>query len=272
MGGFASLQERISARIDILQDQPFAILDFDNTCIVNDVAEATLAHMCRNCLLRCGDLLPSGRRHCNKEYHEQVFRYYYWLLNRGDVQSASLLCAKMLAGFGWNEASSMVSASIDADGNVPRRDELYGVSVSRGIAVRPVVRKLIEFLEASKVNIWIVSASPEIAVKTAMLRFGLPGRIIALRNKMDGLVLSMELNRPYSIGQGKVDCIKTFIDPGKRPVFGIGDSVHDLPMIEYAEIRAVINADDALAREAHRRGWFILQSSQDRGSRQGDRG
>jgi phosphoserine phosphatase len=42
----------------------------------------------------------------------------------------------------------------------------------------------------------------------------------------------MELDAPYSIGEGKVDCIRTFIAAGNRPLFGIGDSMHDLPMIE----------------------------------------
>jgi phosphoserine phosphatase len=260
MGTFTSLQEAISARIDVLQGQPFATLDFDNTCIVNDVAEATLAHMCRNRLLRCGDLLSSGRRHCSNEYHEQVFRHYYELLDRGDIQAASLLCAKMLAGFRRDEAQAIVAASMDADGTVPRRSELYGVPVSLGLAVRPVLRKLVDFLAANNVQIWIVSASPEIAVQTAMIRFGLPGKVIALRHVMHDAILSPELERPYSIGDGKVDCIKTFIDPGRRPLLGIGDSVHDLPMIEYADIRAVVDADDALAQEARRRGWFVLQT------------
>jgi phosphoserine phosphatase len=265
MGTFTSLREAIGAQIDVLQGQQFATLDFDNTCIVNDVAEATLAHMCRNCLLRCGDLLPWGRRHCGKEYHEQVFRHYHDLLNRGDIQSASLLCAKMFAGLMRDEAEAIVSVSMDVEGNIPRLGELYGVPIWRGLTVRPVLRKLIEFLVANNVQIWIVSASPEIAVRTAMVRFGLTGQVIALRNKMDDLVLSMELEQPYSIGEGKVDCIKKFIDPGKRPLFGVGDSVHDLPMIEYADVHAVVDADDALAREARRRGWFILRSSGDRG-------
>jgi phosphoserine phosphatase len=258
MGIFNSLGEAISARVDGSQGRQFATLDFDNTCIVNDVAEATLAHMCGNCLLRCGDLLPRGRRLCDKAYHEQVFRHYYDLLNRGDIQSASFLCAKMLAGFTPAEADAIVSVSIDAEGTIPRAGELYGVPISRGLAVRPVLRELIELLETSHVQVWIVSGSPEIAVHAAMGRFGLSGKIIALRNKMDDLVLSMELEQPYSIGEGKVDCIRTFIDPDRRPLFAIGDSVHDLPMIAYANVGAVVGADDGLAGQARRRGWFTL--------------
>src|SRR5580704_15440471 len=76
----------LSARIEDVCDQPFAVLDFDNTCIVNDIGEATLAFMCRKHLLRCGELLPSGAQPCSPAYHEQVFRHYHQLLDRGDIR------------------------------------------------------------------------------------------------------------------------------------------------------------------------------------------
>ena len=66
-----------AARIDGAPDLRFGVLDFDNTCIVNDVGEATLAFMCRNQLLRYGELLPSGAQPCDRGYHERVFRHYH---------------------------------------------------------------------------------------------------------------------------------------------------------------------------------------------------
>ena len=258
MNALASLQTAVSHLIDNTRDPPFAVLDFDNTCIVNDIAEATLAYICRNNLLKHGGLLPSGRHRGNDEYHEQVFHHYHELLNQGDIRSASLLCAKLFAGYRRDEAEAVVCASMDAEGNIPRVSELYGVPIALGLAVRPALRKLIDFSRANNIQIWIVSASPEIAVKIAMERFGLPGKLIALRNKMDNAVVASELDEPYSIGEGKVDCIKAFIDTHRRPLFAIGDSIYDLPMIEYADIHAVVDCDNALTKEARRRGWFIL--------------
>ena len=75
MDPLTALEAAIRARIDGAGEQPFAVLDFDNTCIVNDVGEATLAFMCRNRLLRYGGLLPSGAQACDPAYHEQVFRH-----------------------------------------------------------------------------------------------------------------------------------------------------------------------------------------------------
>ncbi len=253
----AALEAAISARIVGARDRPFAVLDFDNTCIVNDVGEAVLAFMCRNHLLRCGELL-SGAQPCDAAYHEQVFRQYHQLLDRGDIRAASLLCAGILAGFTRDEATALVSATLDAEGTVPGEGELCGIVVARGLTMRPSLQRLIAFSNANNIPIWIVSASPEIAVRAAMRRFGIAGNLIALRNRADNAVLSQTLEEPHSIAQGKVDCIRRFIDASRRPLFAVGDSVYDLPMIEYADLHAVVERDNALTREARRRGWFVL--------------
>jgi phosphoserine phosphatase len=253
-----ALEAAISRSIDGAPERPYAVLDFDNTCIVNDVGEATLAFICRNHLLRCGELLPSGAQACDPPYHERVFRHYYELLHDGDIRAASLLCAGVLAGFKSHQAAAAVSAALDAEGTVPGKAELYGVPIAHGLAVRPGLRRLIDFSAKNDIQIWIVSASPEIAVRAAMARFGLDGNLIGLRHRVSDGVLSCVLDEPHSIAQGKVDCIKKFIDDKRRPLFAVGDSVHDLPMVEYAELRAVVECGNDMTQEARRRGWFVL--------------
>jgi phosphoserine phosphatase len=258
MDASTAFEAAISKRLEETREAPFATLDFDNTCIVNDIGEATLAFMCENNLLRCSDLLPSGGKPGDPAYHSQVFRHYHQLLNGGDIRAASLLCARILAGFKPDEATAVVAAALDAEGNIPGEAELFGIPIARGLAVRPALRRLIEFSTANAVQIWIVSASPAIAVQAAMQSFGLPGNLIALRHRIEGEVFSLTLDTPHSIAEGKVDCIKTFIDAKRRPLFAVGDSVYDLPMLEYAELRAVVERDNAVTREARRRGWFVL--------------
>jgi phosphoserine phosphatase len=247
----------VDARLDRTREPPFAVLDFDNTCIVNDVGEATLAFMCRNHLLRCGDLLSSGQP-CSPAYHERVFRHYHYLLNGGDIRAASLLCAGIFAGFKPDEAAAVASAALDAEGSTPGETELFGLPVARGLAARPALQRLIEFSTANAIQMWIVSASPAIAVQAAMRRFEIPGNLIALRHRIDNEVLARALDEPHSIAEGKVDCIKAFIDRSRRPLFAVGDSVYDLPMLEHAELRAVVERDSAMRQEARRRGWFVL--------------
>jgi phosphoserine phosphatase len=258
MDASAAFEAAISKRLDETRAAPFAVMDFDNTCIVNDVGEATLAFMCANSLLRCSDLLPSGGEPGHPAYHGRVFRHYHQLLNGGDIRAASLLCARILAGFKPDEAAAVVAAALDAEGNIPGEAELFGIQIARGLAVRSALRRLIEFSTANAVHIWIASASPAIAVQAAMQRFALPGRLIALRHRIVDGVLSRTLVAPHSIQEGKVDCIKTFIDGKERPLFAVGDSVYDLPMLEYARLRAVVERDNAMTQEARRRGWFVL--------------
>jgi len=258
MDAATALEAAISARIGGASQRPYAVLDFDNTCIVNDVGEATLAFMCRNHLLRHGELLPSGAQACDPPYHERVFRHYYELLDGGDIRAASLLCARMLAGLEPHAAAATAAAALEAEGTVPGETELFGLPVARGLAVRPALRRLIDFAAANDIEIWIVSASPEIAVRAAMTRFGISGNLLALRHQVNDNVLSPALDEPHSIAEGKVDCIKKFIDAKRRPLFAVGDSVYDLPMVEYAEVHAVVERDNALTQEARRRGWFVL--------------
>jgi phosphoserine phosphatase len=200
MDTLATLETAIRARIDGAPDRRFGVLDFDNTCIVNDVGEATLAFMCRNQLLRHAELLPSGAQPCDRDYHERVFRYYRQVLSRGDIRTASLLCARILAGFRRDEAQATVSA-LDAEGDVPGKTELHGIRIARGLAARPGLRRLIDFAKASNVQTWIVSASPAIAVQTAMQRFGLSGNLIALRHQIDDEILSHAIDEPHSMAR-----------------------------------------------------------------------
>jgi len=51
VGQFISLVEAIKEQIGRSHGALFGVLDFDNTCIVNDVGEATLAYIFRNCLI-----------------------------------------------------------------------------------------------------------------------------------------------------------------------------------------------------------------------------
>ena len=134
-----------------------------------------------------------GAQACDPAYHERVIRHYYELLGSGDIRAASLLCAGALAGFAPPEAAAAVSAALDAEGTVPGAAELYGMPIARGLAVRPGLRRLIDFSAANNIQVWIVSASPEIAVRAAMARFGLCGNLIGLRHQVNGGVLSQAI-------------------------------------------------------------------------------
>lgn len=236
------------------QEKSFAVFDFDNTCIVNDIGEAVFGFVCKNKLLKDPTLLPNE----SGDYHERVFRHYYSLLNKKEMLAAYLLCAQAFSGFTLEDIEEITLQTLEAEGTKIGETSLYGIAIPKGLSTRPVAQELLTFLQKEGVEIWIISASPEIIVRSAMKHFGISTQLIGLRNTLNNGILTKEISKPYSIGEGKVTCIKTYIRTDARPLFGIGDSMNDFALIEYSTIRAIVNRTNGLTEEARKRNWFIL--------------
>lgn len=248
-----SLQKEIEERL--ARGGGFAVFDFDNTCIAGDIAEAVLAYVCEHRLLKNLELLPEAGQ--ANDYHERVFRAYHSLIRDGDIQSAYLFCARAFAGYMENDVAILVEHTIRSEGTFLGKRTLYDVDIARGLAPRPAVTTLMDSLRANGADMWVVSASPEPIVRTAMKHFGIAGKLIGLRSSVKDGVLQDEIAQPYSIAAGKVECIKTYIGE-ERSLLGAGDSMNDLPMLEYADIKVVVDRRNALAEVARERGWHLL--------------
>ncbi len=48
------------------------------------------------------------------------------------------------------------------------------------------------------------------------------------------------------------------LNSDKRPLLGVGDSINDLPMLEYCEIKAVVDRQNSLAKKAKQNGWLLI--------------
>src|SRR3989344_2088617 len=119
-------------------EKPFAIFDFDNTCIMNDIAEATLAYLCGNKRLRDTGLLGEGREtEDSADYHERVFHTYYALLKDGRIKTAYMLNARMFSGFTPGEAEAVALAAITEEGSRIGSKLLYSLHLERGAPPRP---------------------------------------------------------------------------------------------------------------------------------------
>ena len=254
----AQIQAAISEKLLTAGPRPFAVFDFDNTCIVNDVGEAALAYLCRHKLVKNLTLLAEGEGGAG-DYSERVFRRYYEIFGQGKILEAYSFCARAFAGFTPEAATALAQATLEAEGTTPGTDELYGVKIAHGLPVRPQVRQLMEYLSAQGVAVWVVSASSEFAVRAALQHHHLPGQLIGIRNVIKDGILTPLLEEPMSVLAGKPTCIKKFIDPVQSPLVGVGDSMNDLPMLEIASIKVVVDRGNALAQEARTRGWFLLQ-------------
>lgn len=124
----------------------FAVFDFDNSCIVNDVQEALLAYMCRNSLIKNGKLVENCSLAENREdYHKQVFLKYHDLLKDGFTDSYKY-AVRTLAGFTEEDVAKLTVATIKSEGNIPVRGNLFGVEIAKGLVIRKNVINLIHCL------------------------------------------------------------------------------------------------------------------------------
>jgi phosphoserine phosphatase len=252
-----AIKSEVRAKVAASGPGRYAVIDFDNTCIQNDIGEAVLAYMCEHALLRVPNLISSlttGKR----GYNQKVFQRYHTLLRNGDLGAAYRLSAKMFAGLTPDEAIKIVENAIKAEGTLLTQRNLFGIVIQRGLRSSPVVLELLNFLAARRIALWIVSASPAVAVQTAMTHFKVPGNLIAVKSTLRNGAFTRELREPCPISDMKVDCIKKFIKPNERPILGIGDSMNDLAMIQYADVRVVIDRANDLVAEGIKLGWHVL--------------
>lgn len=259
MKDLQTIKQEITDRVGSSQGSKFfAVFDHDGTCIFNDIAEATLNYMAVNSLFVDQTLLPGLEGLDRQQMAERIFRHYYNLLDQHDILGAYELSAKMLSGLRTDEIGPLVEKVFSAEGEVIGSTEIYGVKVAKGLAIRPAVFELIAHLKNLGVAVWVVSASPALLVAEAMKHFGLKAELIGIRQKINNGIVTAELERPLSILGGKVDCIKLFIDPNQKPLLGAGDSNNDLPMLEYSELKAVVDRGNSLATKAKSEGWTLL--------------
>ena len=253
------LQKQIDEKLS-KTDKKFSVFDFDNTCIANDIAEATLNFMAKKNLFRDKSLLPGLNGLSPEEISQKIFIYYYDLLAMGDVKGAYEFNSKILSGYKLSEIAALVNDVFADEGEEIGSAELFKRKIAKGLAPRPRIVNLLNYLQEQGIAVWIVSASPAVLVREAMKRLGITAKLIGIRNRFNGETITNELEHPLSIIDGKVDCIKLFIDPEIRPLLGVGDSGNDLPMLEYSELKVVVNRHNSLSNKAKDAGWTLLEA------------
>ncbi len=109
----------------------------------------------------------------------------------------------------------------------------------------------------------VLAASPRSAGKTYgeavkgrwVMESNIPDSVrnIVVNNKFTD-----QLEKPLSMFEGKVECIKKFIDPKKKPLLGVGDSIYDLSMLEYCSLKVVVDHKNTLTIKAKENNWFLI--------------
>jgi HAD superfamily phosphoserine phosphatase-like hydrolase len=220
----------------------FAVFDFDKSLINNDCTEALLAYLAR-------------KRYAGAEYD---FNHYHSLLDAHDTQEAYRFAARAIAGFTIRGLNGLVHATMVHEDLVLTNQNVLGRTIPRGISLREDVVALLRGLQDRGIDVWVVSASPELVVRSTMEYFGIKAKLIGVRNVLDGGVVTPELTEPLSIYEGKVACIQQYIHPTARPLAGLGDSMGDLSMLTYSLLPIVAARNNDLAKKAEVNGWHLL--------------
>jgi len=237
----------------------FAVFDFDNTCITNDIEEATLRYMaCHNLFL--GKYILGGKVDYprTEAYSKDIFNKYYKLLESGRIKEAYEFCHRILSGYGVKKIGPMVKQIARSEGEENEEIRFWDKKLNKGINIRPQVIELMDFLKSKGVTVWVVSASPKVLVKEAMNHFGIDANLIGINVITKDNEFTTDLRQPLSMFEGKVECIKKFIDPVRKPLLGVGDSINDLSMLEYCETKVVVNRKNSFAKLAKKNNWFLI--------------
>ena len=237
---YQSIKERLATA---KPNKVFAVFDFDNTCVVGDIAEAVLDYMASNNLFRGNSVLIKGNKLSKSELSKKIYENYYKLLNKGNFKSAYKFITKTLSGFTVKEINNLVGEVLKLGTIKPRHD----------------VIALMDYLKTNKVDIWIISASSVFLLSPAMKHFNIQANFIGMDSFVKNGVLTSLLRRPMPLINGKVKCIKKFINKKIKPILTIGDSINDLPMLEYSDIKVVIDRNNDLKKIALDNNWFIFK-------------
>lgn len=130
-----------------------------------------------------------------------------------------------------------------------------------GIRIYEEMKDLIEQLQIHGFEVWVVSASCKWIIETVAIRYGIsPCQVIGIvAQTSDGTgTITGEILNPIPVEEGKVESIRHFIK--KRPILVAGDTIHDLPMLEYSNgLRLVIerSEEELLKAKALQNGWLI---------------
>ena len=133
-----------------------------------------------------------------------------------------------------------------------------------------IQKKIMEFFHENKIEIQIVTASPEWIVERAARHFELPvSLVIGAKTRIDeGGLITDEIIHPLPIGEDKVTCFLKK-SKNKKPFFAAGNTLSDLSLLQMAtHFRLAVasappghkhyEAERGLQEAARRRSWLRI--------------
>lgn len=280
-------------------EQPLAVFDFDNTCILNDIGEL-FSHFLIDEMLYRYDLnefwdlihpddgrdtlynvtesalqIPAEHRSTSMDYGHYLYEMgalYGRRLARAGKADCYQWAVRLHVGMTEQQIHNYSKQAIRRElSRVVERQNRYNpvldtqapVSIGRGIRMFQEIYTLIQTLKANNFDVWIVSATNIWTVRSFAKIFQItPDRVLgnSLLAGPDN-ILTSETIPPVLFRQGKVEAIQKYI--GRTPVLAFGDSDTDLEMLVNAtDLSVVIDVGNTeLHAAAQKHGWAIQPQS-----------
>jgi phosphoserine phosphatase len=179
-----------------------------------------------------------------------------------DEQTAPITIDRTLLPFSWPEYEALLAENKKKEAYTKLVEAMAGIPVAtvkettervmdcgkkflsaEGATVpvpipNPVMQAVVKLLRAMGCDMYIISASHQIAVEyVAETYFGIPGNnVAAMRSKLinpdpaTGPVLAAEVVPPMTVGNGKAENYRKYVGP-VNPLITAGDSTTDLPVL-----------------------------------------
>lgn len=190
----------------------------------------------------------------------RIFSYYLYkkkLLRLKDIYKIPYHSILYLLGI--LDYSHILQSSIRAWGNkkvsllIQEGEECYQNKIKP--LIYPEALALLHDLKSIQKNIYLISASPKELLCHLDRDLGLP--VLCTELNVINDQFTGKLNGPFCYGKGKLENIRNII--GNAPFAAISDSINDLPMLEHAKSKVVINPDFRLKQLAIKRNWPIFK-------------
>jgi phosphoserine phosphatase len=288
---------RSAGRPDLpVSERPVAVLDFDGTCIRNDIGEALLLtaierrmivvdegllasvppelgrETLRRDAVRMAELpsvagLPDpGRDAGLLSWRKALVAVYLRLHEREGGAAAVAWLAGALAGRTPREVRALTRETLAEELARPLGERLLQdgdydpqpLAVPAGIRYPAEMLDLVAALQRHGFDVWVVSASNQWSVEVGAQRLGIPPHhVVGVRLAADpGGRLTREVLPPLPWGPGKVEAVRAFI--GRRPTLVVGNGASDRELLATAAALAVVIApDEDLRALADEEGWAV---------------
>jgi len=156
------------------------------------------------------------------------------------------MIAWLAAGHSRSEVQAIVRATLE-------REKLSTRMQAEAVAI-------VEWARARKIDVYVVSASPDPVVCEAAELLGLPPEcVLAVRPTYEGDAMTPDVERPIPYGAGKAAALARVAD-GRTIAVACGDNVFDAEMLRAAKVPVAIRPKKRLLDRAHEiPGLLILE-------------